>query len=175
MRDRRRRDGRLAADVSAGMSAAVAELNRGLRTGAMNFIHETRKPGQKTVVVDTDLAAAMAAGLLGRGHLDGDEADPTPCSRPIIGDRVLGDVPLLIRRARGHRRHDDTIGDVERTDARRGEQDVHAMLVTQAGAEPPLASPDGVEAALPFVETARTWSVYRKQLVHDFLASNQFL
>jgi hypothetical protein len=30
MRDRRRRNGRLAADVSAGMSAPMAELNRGL-------------------------------------------------------------------------------------------------------------------------------------------------
>src|SRR6478736_6196832 len=98
----------------------------------MNFIHEARKPRQKAVVVDTYLAAAMTAGPLRRSHLDGDEADPAPGPRPIIGDRVIGDVPLLIGRARGHWRHDDPIGDVERTDPSRGEQDVHAMPVTEA-------------------------------------------
>ena len=37
MRDRRRRDRRLAADVDAGVAAAVAELDRGLGAAAMDF------------------------------------------------------------------------------------------------------------------------------------------
>src|SRR5262245_7061605 len=73
MRDRRRSNRRLAADVAAGMSAAVAELNRRLRSGAVNFIDQVDEPRQKAVVVDPDLAATMSAGFLRRRHLDGDE------------------------------------------------------------------------------------------------------
>ena len=45
------------------MSAAVAELNRRLRSGAMNFINQACEAGQKTIVVKPNLAAAMEEEL----------------------------------------------------------------------------------------------------------------
>ena len=135
MRDRRRRNRRLAANVDAGVATAVAELDRHLRSGAVNFIDEARQPRQKAVVVDADLAPAMAPGLFRRCHLDGDEADAAARPRQIIGDAVVGDVALRVRRARRHRRHDDAVGDFDRTDARRGEQDVHGILSGYGGGE----------------------------------------
>jgi hypothetical protein len=134
MRDGRWRNGRLAADVAARVSAAMAELNGCLRSGAMDFIDQTRQARQKAVVVNPDLAAAMSAGLLGRSHLDRDQTDAAACPRQVIGDGVVGDVTLLVRRARRHRRHDDPIGNVDRANPRRGEQDVHGMLVTAGSA-----------------------------------------
>ena len=123
----RRRDRRLAADVAAGMPTAMTQLNRCLRSGAMNRIDQARKPRHKPIVVDADLATPVSAGFLRRGHLDGDEADAALRPRQIISDRVVGDIALLVRRARRHRRHDDAVGDLERADARRSEQDVHGM------------------------------------------------
>ena len=86
MRNCRGRDRRLAADVDAGMPAAVAELDRGLGAAAMNLVDQSREPGQEAVVVDADLAAAVAAGLLRRRHLDGDEADAAARPRQVVGD-----------------------------------------------------------------------------------------
>ena len=113
MRDCRRRDRRLPANVEPGMSAAVAELNRRLRSGAMNFIDQACEATQKTIVVKPNFSAAMAADLFRRCHLDGDEADPALRPRQIIGDGIVGDVTLLVRRARRHRRHDDAVGNFE--------------------------------------------------------------
>src|SRR5207244_5088401 len=73
--DCRGRNRRLSADVAAGMSAAVAELDRGLRSHPMNGLDETREPGQKAVIIDSDLAPAVASGSLGRCHLNRDQAD----------------------------------------------------------------------------------------------------
>jgi hypothetical protein len=69
--------------------------------------------GQKAIVIEPNLAAAMAADLFRRCHLDGDEADPALRPRQIIGDGIVGDVTLLVRRARRHRRHDDAVGNFE--------------------------------------------------------------
>ena len=65
MRDRRRRDRRLAADVDARVAAAMAELDRGLRAAAMDFIDQARQPGNEAVVVDAEFAAAMAPAFSG--------------------------------------------------------------------------------------------------------------
>ena len=121
----RGRNRRLAADVDAGMPAAMAELDRRLRSGAMNLIDQPRQPRQEAIVVDSHLVAAVAAGLFRRRHLDGDEADAAACPREIIGDAVVGDEAFRVRRARGHRRHDDPVGDLDRADARGRQQDVH--------------------------------------------------
>src|SRR5262245_63085678 len=94
VRDRRRRDRRLTADVDAGMAAAVAKLDRRLRSGSMNLPDQPRQPRQEAVVVDADLAAAMAPGLFRRGHLDSDEADPAARPRQVVGERIIGDVAL---------------------------------------------------------------------------------
>src|SRR5262249_18141801 len=127
MRDRRWRDRRLAADVAASVSAAVAELNGRLCSGAMNFIDQVGEPGQKAIVIDADLTASVPAGFLRRRPPGSDEADAASCPRQIISDSVLGDVALLVRGARRHWRHDDAIWNLERADARRSEQDIHGM------------------------------------------------
>ena len=128
MRNGRRGDRRLAANVDAGVSAAMAELDRDFRSGAMQLVDQARQPRHEAIVVDSHLAAAVAAGLFRRRHLDGDEADAAARPRQIIGDAVVGDVALGVGRPRRHRRHDDSVRDLNRTDARRGEQDVHGAF-----------------------------------------------
>src|SRR5262245_36132900 len=93
----------------------------------MDFPDQPREPGQEAVVVDAHLAAAMAPGLFRRGHLDRDEADPAARPRQVVGQRIVSDVALLVSGPRRHRRHDDAIADLDRADARRGEEDVHAV------------------------------------------------
>ena len=112
MRDRGRRDRRLAADVDAGVAAAMAELDRGLGAAAVDFADQPREPGQEAVVIDAELAAAMAAGLFRRRHLDRDQADAAAHPRHVIGDGLVGDVALLVGAARGHRRHHDPVRDL---------------------------------------------------------------
>ena len=125
MRDRRGRDRRLAADVVAGVAAAVAELDRGLGAAAVDLADQPREPGQEAVVIDADFAPAMAAALFRRRHLDGDQADAAAHPRHVVGDGVVGDEALRIRRARGHRRHDDAVRDLDRDRCARREQDIH--------------------------------------------------
>src|SRR5919201_1273301 len=167
MRDRRWRNRRLAADVAARVSATMAELNGCLRSGAMDFIDQARQARQKAIIVNPDLAAAMAAGLLGRGHLDGNEADPAACPRQIISEGILGDVTLLVGRARRHRRHHDAVGDFDRADLRRGEQDVHGMLVLvsrmRCSAERCAADPGPSQAGtVPGLQRITTQSTVRR-------------
>ena len=131
MRDRRRRDRRLAADVDAGVAAAVAELDRGLGAAAVDFADQAGKPRQEAVVVDAELAAAMPAGLLGRGHLDRDQAGAAAHPRHVIGDGGVGDCAIVVGGARRHRRHDDPVRDFRRSDARRREQDVHGVAASR--------------------------------------------
>ena len=125
MRDRRRRDRGLARDVDPGVAAAVAELDRGLGPAGMDHVDEAAEPGDEPVVVDAELAEAMAAGLLGRGHLDRDQADAAPHPGGVVGEGVLGDEARLVRGPRGHRRHHDPVRDLDRADPGRGEEDVH--------------------------------------------------
>jgi hypothetical protein len=65
MRNGRRRNGRLAANVDAGVAAAVTELNRGLGAAAMNFADQARQPRNKPIVIDADFVAAVAAAFSG--------------------------------------------------------------------------------------------------------------
>ena len=118
-------------DVLAGMAAAVAELDRCLGATAMDFGDEPRQARQKAVVVDADLVPAMAAALLRRRHLDRDQACAAVHPRHVVGDALVGDEAVGIRRARGHRRHHDAVLDLDRTDPRRGEQDVHPEHLMQ--------------------------------------------
>ena len=62
MRNRGRRHRRLAADVAPRMPAAMAELDRRLGAAAMDRIDEAREAGQEAVVIDAELAPAVAAG-----------------------------------------------------------------------------------------------------------------
>src|SRR5262249_56013818 len=71
MRDCRRRNGRLAANVEPSVSAAVAELNRCLRSGAVNFVNQACEAGQKAIVVEPNLATAMASDPFWRRHPGG--------------------------------------------------------------------------------------------------------
>src|SRR5690242_3633426 len=63
MRNGRRRDRRFAADIGAGMAAAVAELDRRLGAAAMNLADQALQAGEEAIVVDADLMAAMAAAF----------------------------------------------------------------------------------------------------------------
>src|SRR5580698_4797233 len=63
MRNGRRRDRRLTANVDPGVAAAVAELDRRLGAATVNLADETRQARNETVIVDADLVAAMPATL----------------------------------------------------------------------------------------------------------------
>ncbi len=128
MRNGRRRNRRLAANVDARMAAAVAELDRGLGAAAVDFADQARQAGKKPIVVNADFVAAMAAAFFRRRHLDGDEAGAAAHPRHVVGDRVVGDETLRVRRARGHRRHHDAVFDFDRPDARGREEDVHHVI-----------------------------------------------
>ena len=136
MRNGRRRDRRFAADVDAGMAAAVAELDRGLGAAAVDFRDQPRQAGNEAVVIDADLVAAMPAGLFRRRHFHRDQPGAAAHPRHVIGDAVVGDKTLGVRRARRHRRHDDAVFDFDRPDARRGEKDVGHSV----GISPPSRS-----------------------------------
>ena len=73
MRDGRRRDRRLAADVLARVPARVTELDRRFRAALVQGVGQPRQSRNEAVVVDAELVKAMPADLLGRRHLDGDE------------------------------------------------------------------------------------------------------
>ena len=136
MRDGRRRDRRLAANVDAGVAAAVAELDRGLGAAAVDLADQPRQARNETVIVDADLVPAMPPALFRRCHLDGDQAGAAAHPRHVIGDLVVGDKTLRVRRARGHRRHDDAVFDFDRPDAGRGEEDVghtFSVIVREGG------------------------------------------
>src|SRR5262249_56640637 len=62
MRNGRRGDRRLAADVATGVAAAMAELDRRLGAVAVDRIDEARESRQEAVVMDAELAPAMATG-----------------------------------------------------------------------------------------------------------------
>jgi hypothetical protein len=53
---------------------------------------------------------------------------PPPRPRPVIGDSVLSHATVVVRRARGHRRHHDAVLDGDAADARGGEEDGHGGL-----------------------------------------------
>src|SRR5947208_3118739 len=65
VRDCRRRNRRLAADVYARMPAGMAELDRRLGAAAVDGIDEPRQAGDEAVVIDPDFAAPVPAGFLG--------------------------------------------------------------------------------------------------------------
>jgi hypothetical protein len=126
MRDGGRRDRRLAANVLPGMAAGMAELNRRFRAARMDRGDEARQPRQEAVVIKAELAPAMPARLLGRRHLDGDEADAARDARAVIGEQFLGDLAFRIGEPRRHRRQHDAIAHLDRSDARRRQEDAHA-------------------------------------------------
>ena len=99
MRDRRRRQRRLPADIEAGVAAAVAELDRGLCPAGSDRGGEPRQARQEAVVIDAELAPAVAARLGGRGHLHGDEADAAAHPGHVVVHGVVGDVAVLRRTA----------------------------------------------------------------------------
>ncbi|HEV2625108.1 MAG TPA: hypothetical protein VGV62_08340 [Xanthobacteraceae bacterium] len=92
----------------------------------MNGIDEPRQAGNEAVVIDSDLAPPVPAGFLGCGHFDGDQAGAAVHARQVISNAIVGDEALVVRRARGHRRHDDTVLDFDRTDPRRSEKSIHS-------------------------------------------------
>src|SRR5437899_5519617 len=128
---------RLAADIRAGMPTAVAELDRCLGARGVNVPDQTRQPGKEAVVVYSQLVPPMPPRALRRCHFHRDETDPATRAGAIIGKRVRGDVALLVRGPGRHRRHDDPVGDFDRTDARGGEQDVR---IHSTGISPPSRS-----------------------------------
>src|SRR6516162_6594736 len=96
----------------------------------MDLVHEPSQARQETIVINADFAAAMAADLLGCSHLDGDETDTAARPCEVIGDGIVSHKPFVTRRARGHCRHDNAIGDFKGPDACGGEQDVHWFSVS---------------------------------------------
>jgi hypothetical protein len=125
VRYRRGRDRRLAANVGAGVSAGMAELDRGLGAAGMNRGSQECKPRQEAVIIDAELASAVAAGSRWRGHLDRDQSHPTAHPRHVVVDDLLGDEALGVRKPRGHWRHDDAVFDFKATDGRRRQENVH--------------------------------------------------
>ena len=103
-----------------------------------------RKPWQESVVKDAELAMPMPPGALRRCHLDSDQPDAAAHPRHVIGDAVVGNMALLVRQPRGHRRHDDAVLDLDGADARRREQDGHAkryqFAVPESGRTSPVVS-----------------------------------
>jgi hypothetical protein len=69
MRNGRRRDRRLAADIGAGVAAGVTELDRGLGAAAMDGIGQPAQTGNEAVVVNSDFAAPMPSDFFRRCHL----------------------------------------------------------------------------------------------------------
>ena len=63
MRNGRRRDRRLAANIDTRMAAAVAELDRRLGAAAMDLADQPRQARNETIVVDADLVAAMLCAI----------------------------------------------------------------------------------------------------------------
>ena len=119
--------GRLAANILARVPAAVTQLDRRFGAAGMNFMHEALQARQEAIVVDAELVATVAARLLGRSHLDGDEAGAAAHPRHVIGNRIVGDESRLVRGARRHRRHHDPVLDLDRSDLSRREQDVQRL------------------------------------------------
>ena len=128
MRNGGGRNRRLAADVDACMAAAMAELDRGLGAAAVDVFDEAGETRQEPIIVDAELAHAMAAGAFRRCHLHGDESGAAAHARHVIGDRVVGNVTLCIGQPRGHRRHDDAVAHFHVSDPRRCQEDVHGRL-----------------------------------------------
>src|SRR3954463_9378236 len=62
MRDGGGRQRSLAADVLARVPAAMAELDRGFCAAAVDLVDQAGEAGEESVVIDAELAAAMAAG-----------------------------------------------------------------------------------------------------------------
>ena len=141
MRNGGRRDRSLAADILAGMAAAVAELNRGHGAAGVNLADQAIEARQEAVVIDAELAPTMSAGLFGRRHLDRDEAGAAPRARHVIGDGVVGDEAGFVRQARRHRRHDDAILDRDRADPGRREQNIQRLTAEPVRVRPVSASP----------------------------------
>ena len=134
MRNGGRRDRRLAADVAPGVPAAVAELDRRLGAAAVDRIDEPRQPRQEAVVIDAELAPAMASGPFRRRHLDRDQADAAAHARHVIGDGVVGDMALVVAEPRRHRRHDDAVLDLDapmRAGVRRMDMRHHSSHVAE--------------------------------------------
>ena len=151
MRNCRRRDRRFAADVDAGMAAAMAELDRGLGAAAMDFPDQPRQAGNEAIVIDADLVAAMPAALFRRRHFHGDQPGAAAHPRHVIGDAVVGDEAFGVRRARRHRRHDDAVFDFDRPDTGRSEEDVASLRqLAVSGISPPSRS-----MVAPCIQVAR--------------------
>jgi hypothetical protein len=141
MGDRGRCDRRLAADVESRVAAAVAELDGALGAARVDFARELEQPRDEAVVVDAELAKAMTADARGGGHLDRDQADAAAHARHVVVDAVVGDEPLVVGEARRHRRHNDAVSDLDRSDPRRREEDVHRRISSRGSRRRPCRSP----------------------------------
>ena len=132
-----------AANILAGMAAAVAELDRGFGAAAVNRFDQAGEPGQEAVVINAELAMPVPPRLFRRGHFHRDQADSAFDPRPVIGHRVVGDEALGIRRARRHRRQHDAIADLYFADPRRREENIHRTMWPQScGDAQAQAGPD---------------------------------
>ena len=122
----RGRDGRLAADVLAGVAAGVAELDGEARAVTVQLAGQTRQAGQEAVVVDAQLVGAVTPHLLGRRHLHGDQPDAAHGARLVIGDGGVGHVAVAIGQLGRHGRHDDAVADFHAPDQPPGKKGRHA-------------------------------------------------
>src|SRR5215469_2467952 len=114
-----------AANIDAGMAAGVTELDRDFGAAAMDRVGQAPQSGNEAIVVNSDFAAPMPSDFFRRGHFDRDQPSAAAHARQVIGEAVIGDEALVIGGSCRHRRHDDAVFDFDRTDASRGEQDVH--------------------------------------------------
>src|SRR6202035_149701 len=75
MRDRRGRNRRLTADVSARVSSRMTELDRYFRSGCVQRLDQAAQPGNEAIIINADFAPAMPSRPFRGGHLDGDKTD----------------------------------------------------------------------------------------------------
>jgi hypothetical protein len=129
MRNCRGRNRRLAANIDAGVATGMTQLDRGLGASGVDGIDEAPQTRNEAVVIDSDFATAMPPRFFRRGHLHGDQAGAAAHPRHVVGDAVIGNEAVVVRRARGHRRHDDAVFNLDRSDACGGEKDVHPFAV----------------------------------------------
>ena len=112
-----RRNRLLAANVEAGMAAAMADLDRGFRPFRMDGCDQLGQTGQEAVVIQSQLVVAVLADLFGCGHFNRHQPDAAACTGLKIGDGIGRHKALGIGMAGGHRCHDDAVAQLDRTQA----------------------------------------------------------
>src|SRR5215212_6249420 len=106
----------------------------------MQCVDEALEPGQEPVVIDAQLAEAVASDPLWRAHRDRDQAYAAERPGLVVGDESVRNVALWVRQPGGHGWHDHPIGNFHPSDSHGGKENVHALALA--------AAPNGASARL---------------------------